>query len=114
MNVANFIYFYLLYTITIMTLKPIGNRVVVRLVKQAKTSASGIIISTEDKNEQARGEIIAIGTGLGTEENISNLGLSVGQIILFGKYGGEEVADDKDSTIVYKILKGPDIIAVVE
>jgi len=97
-----------------MTIKPIGNRVVVRLVKQAQTSAAGIIISTEEKNEQARGEIIAIGSGFGSEENVTELGLSVGQIVLFGKYSGEEVSDAADPDTVFKILNGKDIMAVVE
>jgi chaperonin GroES len=97
-----------------MTIKPLGNRVVVKLTKQKTTSASGIILSAEEKNEQAMGEIIAIGGGQGSEENVTNLGLKVGDKVLFGKYAGEEISDDQDEDTKYKILKSTDILAVIE
>lgn len=97
-----------------MTIKPLGNRLVVKLIKQKTTSASGIILSTEEKNEQVKGEVLAVGAGQGTEENISNLGIKPGDVVLFGRYGGEEIADTSDSDTVYKILKGSDILAIVE
>lgn len=97
-----------------MTIKPLGNRTVVKLVKQKQTTASGIILTTEDKNEQAIGEIIAIGEGQGTDENIKDLGLKEGQKVLFGKYSGDEVTDPEDSDTVYKILNGKDILAVLK
>lgn len=96
-----------------MNIKPLGNRLVVRLVKQKTTSASGIILTAEEKNEQAMGEVLSIGAGYGTEENIQNLGLNVGDTVLFGKYAGEEVSDDADSETIYKILKTTDILAVI-
>jgi chaperonin GroES len=97
-----------------MTIKPLGNRVVVQLVKQKTTTASGIILSTEEKNEQAIGSITAIGAGLGTEDNIQNLGLSVGDKVLFGKYAGEEISADANDDAVYKILKSTEILAVIQ
>ena len=50
-----------------MNIKPIGNRVVVELLKQANTTASGFIISTEDKKEQQKGTIVSIGAGFGED-----------------------------------------------
>lgn len=96
-----------------MTIKPLGNRLVVRLVKQKSTTASGIIISTEEKNEQAIGEVVAIGEGQGEKENIKDLGLKVEDKVLFGKYAGDEVTDQDDQDKVYKILKGNDVLAVI-
>lgn len=96
-----------------MTIKPLGNRVVVQLIKQKTTSASGIILSTEEKNEQAIGTITAIGAGQGTEDNIQNLGLSIGDKVLFGKYAGEEIKDGVDEDSVYKILKSTEILAII-
>ena len=96
-----------------MNIKPIGNRLVVKLIKKPTTTASGIIVSTEDENQQARGEIVAIGGGQGDDENITELGLSAGQVVVFGQYSGEEIEDDSDST-VYKVLQGKDVIAVIE
>lgn len=97
-----------------MTIKPLGNRLVVELVKQKTTTASGIILSVEEKNEQAVGKIIAIGGGLGTDENISQLGLKTGDTVLFGKYAGEEIKDSTDETKIYKILKGKDVLATIQ
>jgi chaperonin GroES len=96
-----------------MNIKPIGNRLVVKLTRKKNVSASGIILSSEEKTEQAIGEILAIGGGQGNDENIKELGLSVGDKVLFGKYAGEEVADDMDDETTYKILKSTDILAVI-
>ncbi len=97
-----------------MTIKPIGNRLVVELVKQKTTSTSGIILSAEEKNEQAVGRIIAIGNGLGSDENITNLGLNIGDKVLFGKYAGEEIQDSTDENKIYKILKATDVLATIQ
>ncbi len=96
-----------------MTIKPLGNRVVVRLIKQKNTTSSGIIISTEEKNEQAMGEVVSIGAGFG-DENVQNLGLKVGDKVMFGKYSGEEIKDEQDPETIYKIVKGSDILAIIE
>jgi chaperonin GroES len=97
-----------------MKIKPLGNRLVVKLIKQKTTSASGIILSTEEKNEQAIGEIISIGAGFGEDENIQSLNLSIGDKVLFGKYAGEEIKDETDPETIFKILKTNDILAIIE
>lgn len=99
-----------------MTIKPLGNRVVVQLVKQKTTSASGIILSTEDKNEQSMGTIVTLGKGadIDGEIELKDLDLSVGDVVLFGKYSGEEVKDEADSDTIFKILNAKDILAVIE
>jgi len=98
-----------------MNIKPIGNRLVVKLVVQATTSNSGIIVSTKQEKEQSMGEIVAIGTGadVDNEINVSKLGLNIGDIVLFGKYAGEEFNDPKNSDITYKILKVSEVMATV-
>jgi chaperonin GroES len=95
-----------------MNIEPIGNRLVVRLVKKKNVSTSGIILASEEKTEQAIGEVVAIGGGQGTDENITELKLKTGDKILFGKYAGDEVADE-DGETVYKILKSTDILAKI-
>lgn len=99
-----------------MTIVPLGNRVVVKLIKQKNTSASGIILSTEDKNEQSIGQIIALGKGADVdgEVELKDLDLSVGDTVLFGKYAGEEVKDESDSETVFKILNAKDILAIIQ
>jgi chaperonin GroES len=94
-------------------IKPIGNRIVVQLTKKKNISTSGIILTTEQKNEQAIGEVLAIGGGQGIDENVKDLGLKVGDKVLFGKYSGEEIQDDSDSETLYKILNGKDVLAII-
>ncbi|GAB4147551.1 MAG: co-chaperone GroES [Patescibacteria group bacterium] len=98
-----------------MTLVPVGNRVVVQLKEKETTTASGIIVSSNTgEKEQQYGVIIALGTGKSSEgETPAELGLAVGDTVLFSKYGGEEVKDDAQG-IVYKVLKASDIVAVVK
>ncbi len=98
-----------------MNIIPLGNRLVVKLVKQKNTSASGIILSTEEKNEQSIGEIISLGKGADIDGEISlkDLDIQIGDKILFGKYAGEELQDENDNEIVYKILSAKDILAKI-
>jgi chaperonin GroES len=99
-----------------MNIKPLGNRVVVQLIKQKTTSASGIILTTEEKNEQAMGKIISMGKGADVDGEIElkDLEVKVGDTVLFGRYAGEEVKDESDSETVFKILSSKDILAVIE
>ncbi|MEI6729544.1 MAG: co-chaperone GroES [bacterium] len=99
-----------------MNIKPLGNRVVVQLIKQKTTSASGIILTTEEKNEQAMGKIISMGKGADVDGEIElkDLEVKVGDTVLFGRYAGEEVKDESDAETVFKILSSKDILAVIE
>jgi chaperonin GroES len=97
-----------------MQIIPVGNRVVVQLIKQKNTSSSGFIIASEEKNEQLLGEIIAIGSGNGTDENVNNLDLAIGQTVMFGKYSGEEINDRDNLDITYKIIKGEEVLAIIK
>ena len=99
-----------------MTIKPLGNRLVVKLIKQKNTSASGIILTTEDKNEQTIGTIISLGNGavIENEMQIKDLNVKIGDTVLFGKYGGEEIKDEADPDTIFKILSAKDILAIIE
>lgn len=98
-----------------MTIKPIGNRAVIKLLK-TQTSRAGIIISTEEKNEQQLGQVITLGAGFDTENegNITKVGINLGDTVLVSKYGGDEIKDDVDSEITYKIVGTKDILAIIE
>jgi chaperonin GroES len=95
-----------------MQIKPIGNRVVVAITKQTQTTASGIIIATEPKNEQQKGTVVAIGEGYGEEKDLTQ-SIKVGQIVLFGRYGGDDYRDESQNKD-YKIVSSKDIIAIIE
>lgn len=91
-----------------MNVKPIGDRLLIKLMAAEEKTKSGIVLpDTADKEKKAEGEIVAIGNG----EKVSKLDLRVGQKVLFGKYSGEEIKVDN---IEYKILNHEDILAVIE
>jgi chaperonin GroES len=97
-----------------MNIQPIGNRIVVKLSKKKQVSASGIILSSEEKTEQVIGEVVAIGGGQGVDENVKDLSLKVGDKVMFGQYAGDEIKDENDSETTYKILQSKDILATIK
>ena len=91
-----------------MNIKPIGDRLVVKPIKEEETTKSGIVLpESVSKEKKTEGEIIAIGAG----EKISQLGLRIGQRVLCSKYGGDEIKIDDQE---YKILAHEDVLAVIE
>lgn len=92
----------------LMKLKPVGDRLIVKPIKKEEITSSGIVLpDTVEKEQKAEGEILSVGTG----EKISKLSLSVGQKVIYKKYGGEEVEIEKTE---YKILDHDDVLAIIE
>jgi chaperonin GroES len=90
-----------------MTIKPIGDRILVAPIKEEEVTKSGIFLPDTAQEKKAEGLIIAIGTG----EKVSKLGLIVGQKVVFSKYGGDEIKSEGKE---YKILGHDDVLAVIE
>lgn len=91
-----------------MTIRPIGDRLLVKPSKEEEVTKSGIVLpDTVDKEKKQEGEIIALGQG----EVLAKLNLSVGMKVLFKKWGGEEVDVHGEA---HKILEHGDVIAVIE
>jgi chaperonin GroES len=91
-----------------MNIKPLGDRIVVKMLEVEQITASGIVLpDTAEKERKAQGEVVAIGDG----EDIKKLNLKVGDKVLFGKYAGDEVEVDK---VEHKILKDDEVLAVME
>ena len=93
------------------SLKPLGDKVVVQVVEQEDKTASGIYLPDSAKKKPTEGTIIAIGTGRVLDNGERNkLSVSVGDRVLFSKYGGNEVTvEGQDYTIldedqVYAVL----------
>ena len=100
-----------------MKVKPLGNRILVKQVSAEAVTKSGIVLpSTAEKNEKSQYEIVELGNG----EAVSALGLKVGQVVMAGKYSGEEVDMEGDQETKYKILfvgsvkDESDILAITE
>jgi chaperonin GroES len=91
-----------------MTIKPVGNRLLVKPITAEEKTKSGIVLpDTIDKEKKTEGEILALGQG----EDLAKLNLAIGQKIIFGKYAGDEIKKDHEE---YKILNHEDVLAVIE
>ena len=91
---------------TIMTIKPLADRVLV-LPTQAEEKVGGIIIPDTAKEKPQRGKIVAVGNGTKDEEMI----LKVGDEVLYGKYAGTELESEGEK---YLMMRQSDVLAVVE
>ncbi len=94
-----------------MALKPLGDRVIVEIVEEPQTTASGIVLPDTAKEKSQRGKVIAVGPGkmLDNGERAA-LEVSEGDTVMFAKYGGTEVTLDGQDLM---ILQERDIIAIV-
>ena len=94
-----------------MTLKPLTDRVVVKMVEAEETTKSGIVLASAAKEKPQIAEIIAVGPGGMVDGNEVKREVKVGQKVIMSKYAGTEVKLDKEE---YIIVKQSDILAVVE
>lgn len=94
-----------------MTIKPLGDRVLVEALDAKEVSKSGIIIPDTAKERPQEGRVIAVGPGRTNEEGKRiTLEVKKGDTVLYGKYSGTEVKiEGKD----YLILRETDILAVL-
>jgi len=94
------------------TLKPLGNRVLVRRLEAQETTKGGIILPDTAKKKQEKAEVIAVGPGKKTPEGKEILPpVKVGDIVLVDKYSGQEVTINDQEMLV---VRGDDIIAIIE
>jgi chaperonin GroES len=94
-----------------LTLKPIGNRVLVKRTEQEETLKGGIILPDTAKKKQETALVIAIGTGTTTSDGQKiSIPVNIGDTILMDKYSGQEVTIDDEEFV---ILRADDIIAIV-
>jgi chaperonin GroES len=96
-----------------MNLKPLDDRIVVRPNEAETQTASGLVIPDTAKEKPQQGEVLAVGPGKRAESSgeLIPTGISVGDVVLYSKYGGTEVAVDGEDLLV---LNGRDVLAVVE
>ena len=92
-----------------MNLKPLGDRVIVEVVEEEATTASGIVLPDSAKEKPQRGRVLATGEGRWEDGNRIPLDVSEGDEVLYSKYGGTEVKVDGED---YLILRESDILAV--
>jgi chaperonin GroES len=101
-----------------MKVKPLGNRILVKQMTTEEVTASGIVLpASADKEKKTQGTVMALGNG----DDIAKLGLKIGDVVVFGKYAGDEIEVDEDNQKVeYKVLNvgeekdESDVLAVIE
>ncbi len=93
------------------SIRPLDDRVVVEPLEAEETTAGGIVLPDNAKEKPQRGTVVAVGPGklLDSGER-GELSVTVGDEVIFGKYGGTEI--EIDGTEV-KILRETDILAKV-
>ena len=94
-----------------MTIKPLGDKVVIKKLKAEETTKSGIILASAAQEKPQVAEIIAVGPGGVIEGNEVKMEVSVGQKVIIRDYAGTTVKLEGEEVI---IVRQEDILAVVE
>jgi len=95
-----------------MNLKPLGDKVIVEILKAEEKTKGGIILPDTAKEKPQEAKVIAVGQGKTLENGkVVAPEVKIGDIIIFGKYSGSEVkVEDKE----YLIIDADDILAIVK
>lgn len=94
-----------------MTVKPLGDRVVIKNVEAEETTKSGLILSSGAKEKPQMAEVLAVGPGGNVDGKEITMQVKVGQKVIYSKYAGTEVKIDGEDLI---LVRQSDILAVVE
>ncbi|MCI5888170.1 MAG: co-chaperone GroES [Brachyspira sp.] len=93
-------------------LKPLGDRIVVKVIEDTEQTQGGIFIPDSAKEKPQKGEVVAVGLGkMNDKGEREPLDVEVGQKVLYAKYAGTDVKMDGTE---YKILSIKDALAIIE
>ena len=92
--------------------RPLGDRVLVKRIKEEERTKGGIVIPDTAKEKPQEGKVIAVGKGKYTDEGkLIPIEVKAGDKILFGKYSGSEVKLDGEE---HMIMREEDILGILE
>ncbi|HBN83098.1 MAG TPA: co-chaperone GroES [Clostridiales bacterium] len=94
-----------------MRIKPLGDRVVLRMLEAEEKTKAGIVLPGSAKEKPQEAEVVAVGPGGVVDGKEVTMQVKVGDKVLTGKYSGTEVKIDGEE---YTIVKQNDILAIVE
>lgn len=94
-----------------MKIRPLADRIVIKMVEAEETTKSGIILAGSAKEKPQIAEVLAVGPGGVVDGKEVKMELKVGDKVLMSKYAGTEVKVDGEE---YTILRQSDVLAVVE
>ena len=93
-------------------LKPLGDRIVVKVIEDTEQTQGGIFIPDSAKEKPQKGEVVAVGLGkMNDKGEREPLDVEVGQKVVYAKYAGTDVKMDGTE---YKILSIKDALAIIE
>lgn len=92
-------------------LRPLSDRVIIKMMESEETTKSGIILSSAAKEKPQIAEVIAVGEGIKKDGKIEEMYVKKGDKVIVSKYAGTEVKYEGED---YIILKQDEILAVVE
>jgi len=94
-----------------MKLKPLGDRLIVQVVEEEETTASGIVLPDTAKEKPQRGKVLAVGDGkLNEDGDRIPVDVDEGDEVLYSKYGGTEITVEGEDVLV---LRESDVLAKV-
>ena len=94
-----------------MTIKPLGDRVVIKMVETEETTKSGIVLPGSAKEKPQYAEVVAVGPGGVVDGKEIQMEVKVGDKVLISQYAGTKVKLDGVENI---IVRQSDILAIVE
>jgi chaperonin GroES len=95
-----------------MKIRPLGDRILVKRIKEEEKTKGGIFIPDTAKEKPQEGRIVAVGKGKMTEAGkLVALEVKAGDTVLFGKYSGSEVKLDGEE---HMIMREEDLLGVLE
>ena len=99
-------------TATKVVIKPLEDRIVVKPLEAEQVTASGLVIPDTAKEKPQEGKVLAVGPGRFDDKGSRvPVDVSVGDVVLYSKYGGTEV---KYSGEEYLVLSARDVLAIIE
>jgi chaperonin GroES len=95
-------------------LRPIGDHILVKPLSKEEVTKSGIVLPDSAQQKPQEGTVLAVGTGKYVDDTLvsfKEMGIEVGQVVMFTKYGPTEVKIDGEDLY---ILESNDVLGVVE
>ena len=93
-----------------MNIKPLGDRVVIKVLEVEEKTPSGIVLPDKAKEKPQEGEVVAVGTGKVLDNGTKvELEVKVGDRVIYSKYAGSEIKVKGEE---YLILRQDDILAI--
>jgi chaperonin GroES len=95
-----------------MNVRPLHDRIIVQRIEEGEQKIGGIIIPDSAKEKPQQGKVIAAGTGKAKDDGKRiPLDVKAGDLILFGKYSGQEIKLDGDE---FLIMREDEVLGVIE